>query len=90
MKVIAIRDSYFNDGVKPTHKAIHKGAIYHVTAKHFNPEDVYFYDVGVRYPDGVHLYELLEQIGTHVADMFLELPEELFENVETKQETEAI
>ena len=79
MKVIAIRDSYFNDGAKPTDKAIHKGAIYHVTAKHFNPEDTYFLDAGVRYPNGFHLYELLEQTGAHVADLFLELPNELFE-----------
>ncbi len=90
MKVIAIRDSYFNDGDKPTHKAIHKGAIYHITAKHFNPENTYFRDADVHYPNGFHLYELLEQKGTHVADMFLELPDELFENVETEQQTEAI
>jgi hypothetical protein len=90
MKVIAIRDSFFNDGTKPTDKAIHKGSIYHVVNKIFDPNPYHFIDTDERYPNGVQFYVLLEQRGKHVGDLFLELPEELFENVETKQETEAI
>lgn len=86
MKVIAIRDCYFNDGDKPTDKAIHKGSIYHVVNKHFIPEDTYFRDTQTYYPNGVYLYELLEQIGRHCEGLFLELPEDLFETEKTKQD----
>ena len=86
MKVIAIRDSYFNDDTKPTDKAIHKGSIYHVIDKHFKPGDIYFLDTETHYPNGVYCYELLEQKGMHVVDLFLELPDNLFETEKTKQD----
>lgn len=87
MKVIAIRDSYFNDGIKLTDKALNKGSIYHVVAKHYKPKPTYFLDTGSFYPNGVTYYELLEQTGFHVEDAFLELPDDLFEAEKaTKQE----
>lgn len=80
MRVIAIRDSYFNDGHKLTRNlAIHKGSIYHVTNIAFKPGPQYFEDTGNYYPNGIHFYELVEQVGWHVEDMFLELPDDLFE-----------
>ena len=86
MKIIAIRDSYFNDGHKMTDEvAIHKGSIYHVTNIHFKPGPQYFMDTGTHYPNGVHFYEVVEQIGFHVVDMFLELPDDLFETETEKQ-----
>jgi len=79
MRVIAIRDSYFNDGNKLLGIAIHKGSIYHVANVHHNPGNHYFQDTGSHYPNGVNFYELVEQIGSHVEDMFLELPDDDFE-----------
>ena len=88
MRVIAIRDSYFNDGHKMTDEvAIHKGSIYHVTNMHFKPGPQYFLDTGTHYPNGVHFYEVVEQIGFHVVDMFLELPNDLFETEEQKNKS---
>ena len=88
MKIIAIRDSYFNDGHKMTDEvAIHKGSIYHVTNMHFKPGPQYFLDTGTHYPNGVHFYEVVEQIGFHVVDMFLELPDDLFETEEQKNKS---
>ena len=87
MRVIAIRDSYFNDGKTLTDLAIHKGSIYHVANVHHKPGKQYFEDTGSYYPNGVNFYELVEQIGYHVEDMFLELPDDLFE---TETETEEI
>ena len=87
MKVIAIRDSYFNDGTKPTDKAIHKGSIYHVIGERFDPRPSYFLDTGSYHPNGVTFYEVLEQGGSHLKDIFLELPDDLFETEEvTEQE----
>jgi len=86
MRVIAIRDSYFHDGNKMTGElAIHKGSIYHVINVGFKPGEQYFLDTGSYYPNGVHFYELVEQKGWHVEDMFLELPDDIFE---TETETE--
>ena len=84
MRVIAIRDSRFNDGVKQTSIAIHKGSVYHVVNKVFSPKEYRFQDTGNHYPNGVWFYELLEQEGYHVEDIFLEIPkdeikEELYE-----------
>jgi hypothetical protein len=79
MRVIAIRDSYFNDGKTLTDLAIHKGSIYHVVNIHHEPGKRYFQDTGSYYPNGVNFYELVEQIGHHVEDMFLELPDDDFE-----------
>jgi len=73
MRVIAIRDSYFNDGTKPTDLAIHKGSIYNVIGKRFFSSPHHFKDTGNYYPNGVYAYELLEQTGMHIEDMFLEL-----------------
>jgi hypothetical protein len=87
MRVIAIRDSYFNDGNKLLGIAVHKGSIYHVANVHHNPGNYYFQDTGSHYPNGVNFYELVEQIGHHVEDMFLELPDDLFE---TETETEKV
>jgi hypothetical protein len=87
MRVIAIRDSYFNDGKTLTDLAIHKGSVYHVTETYFKPGKHYFQDTGSYYPNGVGFYRLLEQIGSHVEDLFLELPDNLFE---TETETEEI
>jgi len=90
MKIIAIRDSYFNDGHKMTDEvAIHKGSIYHVTNIHFKPGSQYFMDTGTHYPNGVHFYEVVEQIGFHVVDMFLELPDDLFETETEKQKNKS-
>jgi hypothetical protein len=85
MRVIAIRDSYFNNGNALTDLAIHKGSIYHVANVHHKPGKQYFQDTGSYYPNGVNFYELVEQIGHHVEDMFLELPDDLFE-IETEIE----
>ena len=52
MRVIAIRDCYFNDGTKPTEQSIHKGAIYHVIDKVFIDRPTYFFDSGALYPNG--------------------------------------
>lgn len=79
MKVIAIRDSYFGKDGVVYELAIHKGSIYHVVNKMFDPNPYHFLDTNEHYPNGVHFYELLEQRGKHVADLFLELPDELFE-----------
>jgi hypothetical protein len=79
MRVIAIRNSYFNDGTKLTDLAIHKGSIYHVSNVHFDPKKHYFQDTGSYYPNGVNYYELIEQRGYHVEDMFLPLPDDDFE-----------
>jgi hypothetical protein len=88
MRVIAIRDSYFNDGKNLTNNiAIHKGSIYHVVNVHHKPGEQYFLDTGSYYPNGVNFYELVEQIGYHVEDMFLELPDDIFE---TETETEEV
>ena len=89
MKVIAVRDSYFTNRESreiTNDLAIHKGSIYHVVNKIFDPGKFYFIDSGSHYPNGVHFYELLEQTGFHVEDMFLELPEDLFETEKTKQD----
>jgi hypothetical protein len=79
MRVIAIRDSYFSDGKTLTDLAIHKGSVYHVTETYFKPGKHYFQDTGSYYPNGVGFYRLLEQTGLHVEDMFLELPDDDFE-----------
>ena len=79
MRVIAIRDSYFNNGKTTTDIAIHKGSIYHVVNIHHKPGEQYFQDTGSYYPNGVGFYRLLEQIGSHVEDLFLELPDDDFE-----------
>jgi hypothetical protein len=84
MRVIAIRDSYFNNGNALTDLAIHKGSIYHVANVHHKSGKQYFQDTGSYYPNGVNFYELVEQIGYHVEDMFLELPDDLFE-IETEE-----
>ena len=76
MRVIAIRDSYFNNGKTTTDIAIHKGSIYHVVNIHHKPGEQYFQDTGSYYPNGVNFYELVEQIGHHVEDAFLELPDD--------------
>jgi len=87
MRVIAIRDSYFNDGNKLLDLAIHKGSIYHVSNIYHQPGKHIFQDTGSYYPNGVNYYELVEQIGYHVEDMFLELPDDIFE---TEMETEEV
>ena len=87
MRVIAIRDVYFNDGIKITNLAIHKGSIYHVTNVHHKPGKHLFQDTGSYYPNGVNFYELVEQVGFHIEDAFLELTDDI---IETKTETEEI
>lgn len=84
MRVIAIRDCYFNDGTKPTDQSIHKGSIYHITNKIFVDRPEYFLDTKAYYPNGYWLYELLEQRGKHVSDLFLEIPED---DIEQQAET---
>ena len=85
MRVIAIRDSYFNDGVKLTDLAVHKGSIYHVTETHFEPGAHLFQDTGSFHPNGVNYYRLLEQKGLHVSDMFLPLPDDFEEGIQEEQ-----
>jgi hypothetical protein len=90
MKIIAIRNSYFTkDGTLTDEVAIHKGSIYHVTNIHFKPGPQYFIDTGTHYPNGVHFYEVVEQIGFHVVDMFLELPDDLFETETEEQKNKS-
>lgn len=88
MRVIAIRDSYFNDGKTTTDIAIHKGSIYHVANIHHKPGKHIFQDTGSYYPNGVNFYELVEQVGYHIEDMFLELPDDLFETETEIEETQ--
>jgi hypothetical protein len=90
MKIIAIRNSYFTKDITLNDEvAIHKGSIYHVTNIHFKPGPQYFLDTGTHYPNGVHFYEVVEQIGFHVVDMFLELPDDLFETETEEQKNKS-
>lgn len=85
MRVIAITDCYFNDGVKLTDQSIHKGSIYHVMETYFEPGARYFLDTGSFHPNGVTYYKLLEQKGAHVSDMFLPLPDDFEEGIQEEQ-----
>lgn len=73
MRVIAIKDSVFTG--EASGKALHKGSIYHVINKVFYPYPMVIDDLG-NYPNGFWLYELLELIGFHHEDYFLELPDD--------------
>lgn len=92
MRVIAIKDCYFNDGTKPTEQSIHKGSIYHVIDKIFVDKPTYFYDSGTLYQNGYWLYELLEQRGKHVSSLFLEIPDDdlVEEQVESIEKLKSI
>ena len=87
MKVIAIRNSFFSENLQEL--AIHKGSIYHVVNTIFKDKPQYFADTGRLYPHGVRFFELLEQRGLHVEDIFMELSDEditEFEEVITEKE----
>ncbi len=89
MKVIAIRNSFFNKNNILTELAIHKGSVYHVVNVIFKDRPQYFEDTGRLYPKGVRFFELLEQKGFHVEDMFMELPDDdtiEFEEIKTEME----
>lgn len=83
MRVIAIRDQIFND--IPGRVALHKGSIYHVINEVFDPKPKQFLDTGNIYPNGCWFYELLEQIGYHCEDAFLELPEDNLIEIKDEQ-----
>ena len=85
MRVVAIRDSYFNNGVQLTGLAIHKGSMYHVTDVHFQPGPRYFKDTGSFYPNGINFYRLVEQQGWHAEDMFAEVPDDFEEGIQEEQ-----
>lgn len=73
MRVIAIKDSVFTG--EASGKALHRGSIYHVINKVFYPYPASIADLG-EYPNGFWFYELLELIGYHHEDYFLELPDD--------------
>lgn len=76
MRVTAIRDSYFSEGNRLLHQALHKGSTYNVMGKFFVGGPCMYADLG-KYPKGHWVYQLLELPGFHHEDYFTEATDDL-------------